>query len=239
MNKRRKPNPASNPSVADEKQREVLMTPPPPGKTLTYAQKQYHSVWLAVPPASPGSSSGRKPPRRRDSIRESNAATTPKVASKRKDPKATRTRSATPRKPPRTPTTVTPGAKKSAPKKTPVTLNPLSSRDKSLRKQKVLSVPRSPNKIYYYNKVVTRKDGNRDEYFFVLHYDEGKSVIRIIPLVRQGELVGKREGRPRYKAVLTNHTRAPTVRASDYDIVSAYMVTKTPLVANETWDILE
>jgi Beta-galactosidase C-terminal domain len=30
--------------------REVLLSPPPEGKSLTYAQKQYQSVWLAVPP---------------------------------------------------------------------------------------------------------------------------------------------------------------------------------------------
>lgn len=63
-------------------------------------------------------------------------------------------------------------------------------------------------------------------------------MIRIIPIVRQGELVGKREGRPRYKAVIENHARAPFVPISEYDIVPAYMVTKTPVVANETWDIL-
>eukprot|EP00544_Gedaniella_sp_CCMP2646_P002464 CAMPEP_0202507654 /NCGR_PEP_ID=MMETSP1361-20130828/51841_1 /ASSEMBLY_ACC=CAM_ASM_000849 /TAXON_ID=210615 /ORGANISM="Staurosira complex sp., Strain CCMP2646" /LENGTH=895 /DNA_ID=CAMNT_0049141793 /DNA_START=1 /DNA_END=2688 /DNA_ORIENTATION=+ len=47
-----------------EEQRELLMAPAPEGQKLTFSQKQYQSVWLAVPPpkSSPG---GRRPPRQR------------------------------------------------------------------------------------------------------------------------------------------------------------------------------
>merc|ERR1712226_296836 len=48
------------------KQRDELLTPPPPGKSLSYAQKQYQSIWLAVPPKV--DITPRRPPRERQQI---------------------------------------------------------------------------------------------------------------------------------------------------------------------------
>jgi len=45
------------------KQRDELLTPPPSGKSLSYAQKQYQSIWLAVPPKV--EITPRRPPRER------------------------------------------------------------------------------------------------------------------------------------------------------------------------------
>lgn len=50
-----------------EEQREVLMTPPSKGESLSYSQKQYQSVWLAVPPTT-SRSGGRRPPRQREAF---------------------------------------------------------------------------------------------------------------------------------------------------------------------------
>jgi len=105
-------------------------------------------------------------------------------------------------------------------------------------KQKVKSYPR--DRVHFYNKVVRPKKGKKTENFFVLHYDETKQTIRIIPMEARGVLSGKRAGRPRFQAVMTNFDReAKTVRCADYDIVRAFMVMKTPVVASEAWDILD
>jgi hypothetical protein len=45
------------------------MTPPPPGQALSFAQKQYQSVWLAVPPKK-STAGGRRPPRPRTDLPE-------------------------------------------------------------------------------------------------------------------------------------------------------------------------
>ena len=105
-------------------------------------------------------------------------------------------------------------------------------------KQKVKSYPR--DRVHYYNKVVRPKKGKKTENYFVLHYDEVKGTIRIIPMEARGILSGKRAGRPRFQAVMNNVERdARTVLCSDYDIVKAFMVMKTPVVASEAWDILD
>lgn len=48
------------------KQRNELLTPPPSGKSLSYAQKQYQSIWLAVPPKV--DITPRRPPRERQQL---------------------------------------------------------------------------------------------------------------------------------------------------------------------------
>lgn len=107
-----------------------------------------------------------------------------------------------------------------------------------LMKQKVKSYPR--DRIHFYNKVVRPKKGKKTENYFVLHYDEAKRTIRIIPMEPRGILSGKRAGRPRFQAIMSNVARdAKTVPCSDYDIVKAFMVMKTPVVACEAWDILD
>lgn len=105
-------------------------------------------------------------------------------------------------------------------------------------KQKVKSYPR--DRVHYYNKVVRPKKGKKSENYFVLHYDEGKGTIRIIPMEPRGVLSGKRAGRPRFQAVMNHFDRdVKTVRCADYDIVKAFMVMKTPVVASEAWDVLD
>lgn len=105
-------------------------------------------------------------------------------------------------------------------------------------KQKVKSYPR--DRVHYYNKVVRPIKGNKSENFFVLHYDEARGTIRIIPMEARGVLSGKRAGRPRFQAIMENVERdMRTVPSSDYKIVDAFMVMKTPVVASEAWDILD
>lgn len=110
--------------------------------------------------------------------------------------------------------------------------------DKStLKKQKVRSYPRS--RVHYFNRVVKRKRGSK-QFYFVLHYDESKVTIKIVPMLARGLLTGKREGRPRYQAVVgPTDCNFLTAKASDFVVVPATMVMKTPIVAAEAWDIEE
>ena len=125
-----------------------------------------------------------------------------------------------------------------------------------LRKQKNINVCRSPNKIYYYNKVVapTISHDNslkyKSKYYFVLNYDHTIKTISIIPLYQKGTFKGKREGRIRWKANIidkgayhneTNYLRLQgivVVPCLDWDIVPSSTVTKCSSVAEESWDIL-
>lgn len=106
-----------------------------------------------------------------------------------------------------------------------------------LLKQKVKAYPRS--RVHYYNRVVKPKEQSTEKkYFFVLQYDEPTSLIKIVPLNAKNTLTGKREGRPRYQAeVGDTDENFAVVRASDYDVVPAAMVMKTPMVASEAWDV--
>ena len=80
-------------------------------------------------------------------------------------------------------------------------------------------------------------EDNARRYFFVLQFDPNAPMRRVIELRRQGVLKGKRLGRPRYKAMLNEPIR--TLSVDNCTIVPAYMVTKTPSIQAETWDILE
>jgi hypothetical protein len=53
-------------TAAVKEERAKLLTPPPPGQALSFAQKQYQSVWLAVPPKK-DNFGGRRSPRSRRS----------------------------------------------------------------------------------------------------------------------------------------------------------------------------
>jgi hypothetical protein len=107
-----------------------------------------------------------------------------------------------------------------------------------LVKQKVKSYPRS--RVHFYNRVVKRKGGTAGECFFVLNYDEAKGRARIVPMVARGRLSGKREGRPRFQAVIENSdSNFTTVAVSEIELVRSAMVMKTPIVASEAWDIEE
>lgn len=115
----------------------------------------------------------------------------------------------------------------------PKPLDPLT-----LRKQKVKAYPRC--RVHYYNRVVRRKQNIPITYFFVLQYDEPRQLIQLIPLAAKGKLSGKREGRPRYQALVgTTDANWIVQRVEDYVVVKAAMVMKTPVVASEAWDIEE
>jgi len=64
--------------------------------------------------------------------------------------------------------------------------------------------------------------------------------MRVIPLGVHGVLTGKREGRLRWKALVEfSDINVQTVQPAKYEIVQAFMVTKTPMVELETWDIVD
>jgi len=219
-------------SSADQHLRQpnhAYCTPPPDGTPLSYAQKQYQSVWLAVPPVShqtPKNNSivttparGRRAPRSRSSA-------------------ASRTSTTTPR-------TKTPPIKKSPPinvhpQRQVVPSDKIQKVDRSiLCKQKVKSYPR--DRMHYYNKVVTPRNSsqNKKQYFFVLNYCEPKGKLILCPMVVKGVLSGRRQGRPRYQCVIQDtSSNWVTVQAKNYVPVEAFMVMKTPIVAQEAWDIL-
>jgi len=266
--KRRKPN-----GAVEGIPREELLSPPGDGKSLSYAQKQYHSVWLAVPPTE--SKPYRPPPKRRASVsgpvkktprqKRRNSSKSPKtVHSRFVDGKerfyhsvrgpdgrfirvecaqpGTRTTAPAALKPPAKPAPKAPA--KPAPVGKPAARAPVSRKGianrkavdrKGLMKQKVRSYPRS--RLHYYNRVVKKMNGSK-HYYFVLNYDESKGTIRIVPMMARGTLTGKREGRPRYQCkVGDTDSNFQTVTASEYQVVPAVMVMKTPYVALEAWDI--
>ena len=82
------------------------------------------------------------------------------------------------------------------------------------------------------------KKAKKSKVFFVLHYDEDASTIRIVPMEAGGVLSGKRAGRPRFQCVMDQGDKnIKTVPAKGYDIVDAHMVMKTPIVKDEAWDV--
>jgi hypothetical protein len=115
---------------------------------------------------------------------------------------------------------------------------PIPIDKRTFRKQKVKSYPR--NQIHYYNRVVKPKMAatHEDNLYFVSEYDEEKGLLRLIPMVASGTLLGQREGRPRYQcAIGDTDENFKTVAATDYEIVRSAVVMKTPLIAAEAWDI--
>lgn len=337
---------------------ETEVRPPPPknGKPLSYAQKQYHSVWLAVPPDVPAAaavSSPRRahpleraalaavtvkpPPRERRPA--SSATTTTSAASKRRAgrPKAkigrpakrsstakssrsstskstkTTSRKSSKKKSSTTTTKLDDGrefysvrgpdgkfirveakgrGRKASPKtttprrsnsrsrsetvstsskrrvsearksntssskkkkKSPPARSPPAKTSKSLfvllkagrtraidpktfRKQKVQAFPKE--KSHFYNKVVRRKRGSAEKYFYVLEYDEENKLLCLVPLIAKGTLSGQREGRPRYRCDIgETDANFKIVSTSDYSVVRSCAIMKTSLVAMEAWDV--
>jgi hypothetical protein len=120
---------------------------------------------------------------------------------------------------------------------------------KTLRKQKVLSYPR--NRIHYYNRIVkqniilledsdTSLSESDKSYYFVLEYNEETGLICIVPMTVRGTLLGKRIGRPRYQCLLPSENDDNNfiiVDAKQYQVVPSAMIMKTPIIAQEAWDI--
>jgi len=207
----------------DDIDRSSLLAPPPKGSEPTYAQKQYQSKWLAVPPIHEVKLS-RPPPKPRcpgnNVVFQNgfNLLNHQKKSDRRKGD--TRMRQ---------------------PKSLALDKRFNAPIDRStLFKQKVKAYPRS--QVHYFNRVVRLKkssDSDKEAYYFVLQYDMNAGLILIIPLVATGTLTGKREGRPRYQAeVLSTESNFKVALAEDYEVVKATMVMKTPVVACEAWDIV-
>eukprot|EP00980_Cylindrotheca_fusiformis_P024612 scaffold12167_cov129-Cylindrotheca_fusiformis.AAC.5 len=215
----------TTPSTVSPSPQGQLTTPPPANAPLSYAQKQYQSVWLAVPPVPPESAAvngkqQRKPPRSRS-------------------PKNTDASSKKKRKKQKTEVKLLPNP--SPLQKQVVPSDKIQAVDKAtLCKQKVKSYPR--DRQHYYNKVVTPTTGPlaKKQYYFVLHYDEPKQLVTLCPMAVKGILSGRRQGRPRFQCVLreTSENWITSASASAYAPVEAFMVMKTPIVAQEAWDIL-
>ena len=119
-----------------------------------------------------------------------------------------------------------------------------------LRKQKFTISQRVRNKPIFYNKVVARKNTQRtiDSFFFVIHFDAECGTLRLVKLEPRGKFFkGKREGRVKWKAILDSKKGITsgdnkydwTVSASEWEIVQSVMVTKTTIVADESWDIVD
>merc|ERR1711862_994331 len=107
-----------------------------------------------------------------------------------------------------------------------------------VKKQKLPPLPKRPENVpHFYNKVVKWKDTSDLIFYFVLHFDTEKMLLKLCPLYRQGIFIGKRSGRTRWK--LQVDSKIFLVKAEKFEIVSTQMVAKTPFVANETWDILD
>lgn len=230
--KRRKPN-----GAVEGIPRDKLLSPPPNGKALSYAEKQYHSVWLAVPPNSERKTGGKSS---RGSKQRSLSLEGPGMANYHsvrgmdgRFVRALDTPSETLEVPLIDETAATNRNQKVT---TPILGVPNQIDRKSLMKQKVKSYPRS--RVHYYNRVVKHNSKHPQKYYFVLHYDESEGAIIIVPMAPKGVLTGKREGRPRYQALLGDtDENIQEVNASDFQVVPATMVMKTPFVSQEAWDV--
>lgn len=235
--------------------RGVLAMQPQDRTRLSYIEKQYHSVWLAVPPKELPSSP-RTPPKQRSrnvdnespaltnsSSVESYAHRSGNKDAKLESPIAVRAglravKSRFMKKSPESVNGITAGAwDRCEPLLVPFEFSNMHKpvNRATLMKQKVKSYPRS--RLHYYNKVVKPNLGPL-QYYFVLHFDEKTEAIRIVPMQARGLLTGKREGRPRYQALIgTTDVNFLTVHSKDYQVVNSAMVMKTPVVALEAWDI--
>ena len=318
---------------------EVRPPSPKDGKPLSYAQKQYHSVWLAVPPDSNSAAAGLSPPRAHPRERAALAAAKPPLRTRKPPPsimsttsKKASSSSTTKRKVGRPPTKKVgrPAKKKqsaksyrsstsrsnrttakaesgrifhsirgpdgkfvrvetkssrSAPKRKkqkaepapkkkgaktdvrkkssskkkkkkkspPIFASPAPPAERSLfdlmksrktrsinpktfRKQKVQAFPKEKN--HFFNRIVRRKRGSAEKYFYVLEYDDTKKQLCLVPLITKGTLSGQREGRPRYRCDIGDtDSNFKIVSASDYVVVRSCAIMKTSLVASEAWDI--
>jgi hypothetical protein len=234
------PLPAKRRKVSEGDVFEDLYVPPPQGHALSYNQKQYQSVWLAVPPDAASASATNSMNTNRKAPRQRNATT---VLAKATHSKPTATTSPKPK-------SVKTLKKSSSTTNKPSTTNEedhyqalpsstIQPVDKTLLcKQKVKSYPR--DRLHFYNKVVQSKAHPAEVYYFVLNYNEALQQLILVPMAPKGILSGKRQGRPRFQCVLDTSTKnwEMAVSTNDYEPVPAFMVMKTPIVAQEAWDIL-
>jgi hypothetical protein len=242
-------------------QRGILLAPPPEGQTLSYNQKQYQSPWLAVPPAVSAPAS-RPPPKPRalcgiaistkkrkrsaETSTSKSLAASDITAGKSLATSVAKRRSQNvaieEEKKEQVSDFADPSAEAPSTKlKCKVNSAKKDSRFFLLRKQRIMSMPKHiPKPQQFFNKVVKEKASTEKKYWFVLHYNHEQGFMRVIPLDAQGLLTGKRNGRPRWKALVEfSDVNVQTVQPAKYEIVPAFMVTKTPMVELETWDIFD
>jgi hypothetical protein len=206
-------------------QRDDLLSPPPPGESLTYQQKQYQSVWLAVPPKVEIPS--RRAPRERppiESIPKRRCSSKPQKALEVTAQAAVADDQES--------------ASKEDSKSEKLDQNKENAPGASAKKQKIPPIPkRLPKEQHFFNRVVQLKGSKDANYFYVLHFDMKKMTLEALPMAQDDVLDEKRDGRPKWKAQVD--CKSSVVDAYKCEIVPTHMVIKTPLVANERWDVLE
>lgn len=109
-----------------------------------------------------------------------------------------------------------------------------------LRKQRVADVYQDPSIQRLFSKTVAKRNEPRSSssYYFVVHFSGDESnFIHVIPLEPRGKFSGKREGRTKFRASMD--TKIEEVPWEEYEVVNVDMVTKTPVIKNESWDIKE
>jgi len=107
-----------------------------------------------------------------------------------------------------------------------------------LRKQRVTDVYRDSSIEKFFNKVVAKRGVERtlDSYCFVVYYGgQDTDILHVIPLEARGQFAGKRVGRIKFRSVA--NADIVSVPVIEWEVVKAVMVTKTALIANESWDI--
>lgn len=223
--------------------RDKLLTPPPPGQSLTYAQKQYQSVWLAVPAKKEIVT--RRPPRERgpeiekvvsSSLKRSQE--TKMAGNKRKNKGSISTKAIA---------AFAPGSNTNSNRRT----GPPREMKKSLvlkastRKQKAPTIPKRISEEHHFvNKIVQRKDSRivetSNRFFYVLHFNIKHMVLKLLPMVCDDDVAASVEEatRPRWRAIVVGN-QCVIQPAAMYQIVQSHMLVKTPIVANERWDILD
>jgi len=118
-----------------------------------------------------------------------------------------------------------------------------------LKKQKITDLKRDNTKPSFFSKIVSSKQ-DPNNYFFVTNYDSERNLLNLVALECVGLYKGNRDGRKKYKAKLesislkageddavVNGFKVFTVPFYDYKIVPADIVTKTNVIAKESWDI--
>ena len=245
-------------------QRGDLLAPPREGQALSYNQKQYQSPWLAVPPTATAPLS-RPPPKLRSPVdiassgikrKHDGITSSPSKALGIDEKLANRPLSSMDKSVSKTSSSGVETGKKCQtsdfeqqaeisscikPNRKETTTKNKESRFFSFRKQRIMNMPKHvPREQQFFNKVVRVKGSEEKKYWFVLHYDHEQGFMRVIPLGVHGVLTGKREGRLRWKALVEfSDINVQTVQPAKYEIVQAFMVTKTPMVELETWDIVD
>jgi hypothetical protein len=212
--------------------RNVLLTPPPEGSSLSYAQKQYHSEWLAVPPQD--IQRPRPTPKERNSKGEGTRKATKKTDMERTSFQngeiAENTTSLSTKgdrrfhsvrggdgrfsriyldELPEEPLTVKQAPLTAVAKPVPKPVPkpepyPPSSIPKAIDRAELRKqkVKAYPRDRVHFYNRVVKPVGGTNEYFFVYYYYEEQQMLRLVPMYAKGTCAGRQSGRPRYQCVI-------------------------------------